>query len=66
MGEAIVVNLALTFRVLIVGGFLLLLPRITRKGLLFGTYVGEASADRDAARMILGDWSRGCVFMMLL
>jgi len=66
MGEAIVVNLALTFRVLIVGGFLLLLPRITRKGLLFGTYVGEASADRDAARTILGDWSRGCVILMLL
>lgn len=66
MGEAIVVNIALTVRVLLVGGFLLILPRITRKGLLFGTYVGEAPADRDAARLILSEWSRGCVFLMVL
>jgi hypothetical protein len=65
MGEAMVVNLFLTVRVLLVGGFLLILPYITRKGLLFGTYVGEASADRDAARMILSAWSRGCVFVMV-
>ena len=66
MGEAIVVNLFLTARVLLVGGFLLILPRITRKGLLFGTYVGEASVDREAARRLLSEWSRGCVFLMVL
>jgi hypothetical protein len=66
MGEVVVVNLFLTIRVLLVGGFLLILPRITRKGLLFGAYVGEASADRDAARQLLRDWSRGCVMLMVL
>jgi hypothetical protein len=66
MGEAIVVNVALTVRVLLVGGFLLILPRITRKGLLFGTYVGEWSADREAARGLLRKWSSGCVKLMVL
>ena len=63
MDESIVVILALTFRVFLVGGFLLILPKITRKGLLFGTYVGEASTDREAARLLLRDWSRGCVYL---
>jgi uncharacterized membrane protein len=64
MGEAIVVNLFLTIRVLLVGGFLLILPRITRKGLLIGTYVGEDSADQEAGGEILSSWSRGCIFLM--
>lgn len=66
MSEAVVVNLFLTFRVLLVGGILLILPRITRKGLLFGAYVGEALADRDVARRLLGSWYRGCVILMVL
>ncbi len=66
MGELIVVNFFLTVRVLLVGGFLLILPRITRKGLLVGTYVGEEPADLEAAGKILKSWSRGCVFLMLL
>ena len=61
MSEAVIANLALAFRVLLVGGILLLLPRITRRGLLFGAYVGEALADRDAARRLRGSWYRGCV-----
>ena len=65
MGEAIVVSLFFTVRVLLVGGFLLILPRITRKGLLFGAYIGEATADRDVARMVKSDWSRGCVYLMV-
>jgi len=65
MGEAIVVCLILTFRVLLVGGFLLILPRISRKGLLFGTYVGEGSTDRETVRLLLSDWSRGCVYVMV-
>ena len=38
--EAIIANLALVFRVFLVGGFLLILPHITRRGLFFGAYVG--------------------------
>jgi uncharacterized membrane protein len=49
-----------------VGGVLLILPRITRKGLLFGAYVGEALADQEAARRLLGGWYRGCVALMAL
>jgi hypothetical protein len=66
MTEAAVVNLFLTVRVLLVGGILLILPRITRVGLLFGVYVGEAWADRDVARRLLGGWYRGCVILMML
>jgi len=66
MNEAVIANLALAFRVLLVGGILLLLPRITRRGLLFGAYIGEALADRDAACRLRGSWYRGCVMLMVL
>ena len=66
MSEAAIANLALAFRVLLVGGILLMLPRITRRGLLFGAYVGEDLVDRDAARRLRGSWYRGCVILMLL
>ncbi len=64
--EAFIPNLALTLRVLLVGGFLLILPHITRKGLLFGAYIGEASTGSDAARRLLRSWRRGCVILMVL
>lgn len=66
MTDAIVVNLFLTVRVFIVGGFLLILPRIVRKGLVFGTYVGEEVADGEAVHTIRRSWTRGCVFLMVL
>ena len=66
MSEAVFVNLALTVRVLIVGGFLLFLPRVTRLGLLFGAYVGESSAEGDAARRLSRSWYRGCVVLMVV
>ena len=66
MGEAIVVYLFLAIRVLIVGGFLLILPRITRKGLLFGFYVGEERAEAEEARRVLNDWYRGCKTLMVV
>jgi len=66
MTEPIVVNLFLTVRVCLVGGILLILPRIVRKGLVFGTYVGEAVADGDAVRSIRRSWNRGCVMLMAL
>ncbi len=66
MNEAGVVNLILIVRVLLVGSILMILPRIMRKGLLFGAYVGEATADRDVARQLLGSWYRGCVVVMVV
>lgn len=49
MTETVVVELFLTLRVFLVGGILLILPRITRKGLLFGVYVGEEVVEGEAA-----------------
>ncbi len=66
MNEAMIANLALVFRVLLVGGILLILPRITRRGLLFGAYISEALADHDAAREVLRRWYIGCVMLMVL
>ena len=64
MGEVIVVNLFLWVRVLLVGGIFIMFPRITRKGLLFGVYVGEEFAEGDAARTVLRAWDRGCGMVM--
>jgi len=58
MSEAVVVNLATVLRTLILGGAMLIIPRITRKGLLFGAYVGERFADGDQARSLLRRWDR--------
>ena len=66
MNEGTVVNLFLTLRVLLVGGILLILPRIMRKGLLFGVYIGEAAAKSDAVDQLLRAWRRGCVLVMAL
>ena len=44
MTEAGVINIFTVVRILLVGGILIVIPLITRKGLLFGVYVGEAFA----------------------
>jgi len=66
MSEATVINMFLLVRVFLVGGILLILPRILRKGLFFGVYIGEGEADSDAARQLLRSWRLGCVIVMLL
>jgi len=66
MTETVVVELFLTLRVFLVGGILLILPRITRKGLLFGVYVGEEVVEGEAALGIRRSWSRGCGLLMAL
>jgi uncharacterized membrane protein len=65
MSEALVVNMFLWVRVFLVGGILLLFPRITRKGLLFGVYVGEEFSDGPRARALLRSWDRGCLTLMV-
>jgi len=43
----------------IAGGIFLIYPRIARRGLLFGVYVGEETCDGEAARSITRGWYRG-------
>jgi uncharacterized membrane protein len=59
--ERIALNAFLLVEVVFVGGFLLLYPRIARKGLLFGVYVGEERSQADAARGITRAWYRGMI-----
>ena len=66
MDETTVVNLFLTVRVLLVGSILLVIPHITRKGLLFGVYVGEDVAKGRPGRQLLRTWRRRCLLTMLL
>ena len=66
MTETMFVNLFFTIRVFLIGGFLLILPRIIRKGLLFGVYVGEEVAVGSAGQKLVRSWRQGCVLVMLL
>jgi uncharacterized membrane protein len=50
--------LLLTFETALAGGLTLLVPRITRRGLLFGVYVGEDNWRSDGARRITARWYR--------
>jgi uncharacterized membrane protein len=53
-----------TVRVFLVGAIMLAFPRIARKGLMFGSYLGEAQAEGFARRSLLRSWDRGCVLIM--
>ena len=64
--EAVVVNLFFTFRVFLVTGFLFIYPRIMRKGLVFGTYLGEERAGSTEVRTLRRSWDRGCLLVLLL
>lgn len=66
MSESGVVNLFFFVRVLLVGGIAMWFPRITRKGLFFGVYLGEAFFDGDGRRPILRTWDRGVWVLMCL
>lgn len=53
--------IVLAAQLVVVAGILLVLPRIMRRGLLFGVYVGEERAGGDEARRITRGWYRGTV-----
>jgi hypothetical protein len=65
MTEVTVINLAFILRVFVVGSILVLLPRITRKGLLFGAYIGEEAYEQQEARQLLTRWALACGGVML-
>jgi len=54
----LIVDSTTIFRALLIGSFLWALPRITRRGLLFGSYVGEDASSGVAARNLVRSWSR--------
>ena len=66
MSEAAFAELFTVIRAFLVGGILLAIPLVARKGLLFGTYVGEEFADSDAARRLRRRWYIGCIAIPLL
>ncbi len=51
--------ISLLVMMVIVGGFYFLFPRISRRGLLFGVYVGEEASTGEAARRITHSWYLG-------
>jgi uncharacterized membrane protein len=61
-----VVFISLLVIIAITGGFYFLFPRISRKGLLFGVYVGEEAFGSEEARRITRSWYRGMTFWLLL
>lgn len=54
--ETWIVWIVLIIETIAAGGFMLLIPAITRRGLLFGVYVGEARSTSDRARAITRGW----------
>jgi len=64
--ETTVVMAFFTLRRILLGALPFALPRITRKGLVFGTYLGEDVARGDAARQIPRGWDLGCVALLAL
>jgi uncharacterized membrane protein len=47
------------------GGLLLLYPRIARRGILFGVYVGEEASGGERALAITRSWYRGVILSVL-
>ncbi len=61
----LLINSVTVFRILLIGGFLMVLPRTTRRGLLFGCYVGEATGAGAADGRLIRSWRRGVLLIAL-
>jgi uncharacterized membrane protein len=59
--ERTLLNVTLLVELAAIAGFMLLYPRIVRKGLVFGVYIGEARSDSEDARAITRSWYRGMI-----
>ncbi len=66
MTEAAVVNVFTILRALLLGGILFIFPHITRKGLLFGLYIGEKASGENPAGSLLRRWNRDCVLLTVV
>jgi len=60
------VPLFFAVEVLVLGALFFVLPRIGRRGLLFGVYVGEEHARSDEAAAIRGSWYRGLALFVVI
>ena len=65
-GEAGAVMAFFTVRVFLVGIIALVFPRISRKGLMFGAYLGEKQGAGPARRQLLRVWDKGCALILLV
>ena len=64
--ERTLFGLMMIVEVIVIGGLMLLYPRITRRGLLFGVYVGEDRSAGAEARRIIAGWNRGALAASVL
>lgn len=65
MSESLYVDLFFIGRVVLLTGLLIGLPRVLRKGLLFGVYVGESAFESDPARRLRRQWDAGCLALAI-
>lgn len=61
MSDRAVMILIMLLDVALAGAFVLVYPKIMRRGLLFGVYVGEERSQSDEARAITRSWYRGAI-----
>lgn len=66
MNPTVLLLVILAVQSLVVGGLLLIQPYVTRRGLLFGVYVGEEAWDGPEARAITTAWTRGLVTALVV
>jgi uncharacterized membrane protein len=64
--EARAIWIVMTLETLVAAGFMLIIPLITRRGLLFGAYVGEEQSDGEEARRITRGWYAWMVGTLVL
>lgn len=64
MSETVLINLVTLFDGLLIGGLMLAMPKIMRRGLLFGVYVGEARSQGEAALRLNRRWLQGTLGLM--
>jgi uncharacterized membrane protein len=64
MTESLIINAATVIRIVLVGGIMMVIPLVTRRGLLFGVYVGEEFSVSDEARRLVRQWNVTCVGIM--
>jgi hypothetical protein len=54
------------FEALLIAGMFLLYPRIARRGLLFGVYVGEERSGGEEAQQIARGWQTGIILWTIV
>jgi uncharacterized membrane protein len=66
MSEVAILHAVTVFDVVLVGALLWVLPRIARRGLLFGAFVGETASESERARSLRAAWARGILLLTVV